>query len=83
MVEQRLEAAGNIGFYSEDRGLVTYGLPRAFFVIDPVDGTRPAAAGLESCVVSVAVVPPSEDARLGDVQFGVVHELKTGNRFES
>jgi myo-inositol-1(or 4)-monophosphatase len=81
VVEQRLEAAGNVGFYSEDRGLVTYGLPRAFFVIDPVDGTRPAAAGLESCVVSVAVVPPSEDARLGDVQFGVVHELKTGNRF--
>jgi myo-inositol-1(or 4)-monophosphatase len=80
-VEQRLEAAGNIGFYSEDRGLVTYGAPRAFFVIDPVDGTRPAAAGLESCVVSVAVVPPSEDARLGDVGFGVVHELKTGNRF--
>jgi myo-inositol-1(or 4)-monophosphatase len=81
VVEQRLEAEGNIGFYSEDRGLVTYGSPRAFFVIDPVDGTRPAAAGLESCVVSVAVVPPSEDARLGDVQFGVVHELKTGDRF--
>jgi myo-inositol-1(or 4)-monophosphatase len=81
VVEQRLEAAGNVGFYSEDRGLVTYGSPRAFFVVDPVDGTRPAAAGLESCVVSVAVVPPSEDARLGDVGFGVVHELKTGSRF--
>jgi myo-inositol-1(or 4)-monophosphatase len=81
VVEERLAAAGNIGFYSEDRGLVTYGSPRAFFVIDPVDGTRPAAAGLESCVVSIAVVPPSEDARLGDVQFGVVHELKTGARF--
>jgi myo-inositol-1(or 4)-monophosphatase len=80
-VEDRLGAAGNVGFYSEDRGLVTYGSPRAFFVVDPVDGTRPAAAGLESCVVSVAVVPPSEDARLGDVQFGVVHELKTGSRF--
>jgi myo-inositol-1(or 4)-monophosphatase len=81
VVEDKLAAAGNIGFYSEDRGLVTYGSPRAFFVIDPVDGTRPAAAGLESCVVSIAVVPPSEDARLGDVQFGVVHELKTGDRF--
>jgi myo-inositol-1(or 4)-monophosphatase len=80
-VERRLEAAGNVGFYSEDRGLVTYGSPRAFFVIDPVDGTRPAAAGLESCVVSVALVPPSEDARLGDVEFAVIHELKTGSRF--
>jgi myo-inositol-1(or 4)-monophosphatase len=79
-VEDTLAAAGDIGFYSEDRGLVTYGRPRAFLVVDPVDGTRPAAAGLESCCVSVAVVPPSEDARLGDVSFGVVHELKSGNR---
>ncbi len=81
VVETRLAAAGDIGFYSEDRGLVTYGNPRAFFVIDPVDGTRPAAAGLESCCVSIAVAPPSEDARLGDVSFGVVEELKTGWRF--
>jgi myo-inositol-1(or 4)-monophosphatase len=79
-VEDTLRAAGDIGFYSEDRGLVTYGRPGAFLVIDPVDGTRPAVAGLESCCVSVAVVPPSEDARLGDVSFGVVHELKTGQR---
>ena len=50
-------------------------------MVDPVDGTRPAAAGLESCCVSIGVVPPSEDARLGDVSFGVVHELKTGARF--
>jgi myo-inositol-1(or 4)-monophosphatase len=80
VVEDTLAAAGDVGFYSEDRGLVTYGRPRAFLVIDPVDGTRPAAAGLESCCVSVAVVPPSEDARLADVSFGVVHELKTGQR---
>lgn len=80
VVEETLGAAGDIGFYSEDRGLVTYGRPRAFLVIDPVDGTRPAVAGLESCCVSIAVVPPSEDARLGDVAFGVVHELKTGQR---
>jgi myo-inositol-1(or 4)-monophosphatase len=81
VVEQRLEAAGDVGFYSEDRGLVSYGRPRGFLVVDPVDGTRPAAAGLESCCVSIGVVPPSEDARLGDVSFGVVHELKTGARF--
>jgi len=81
VVEDALAAEGDIGFYSEDRGLVTYGHPRAFLVVDPIDGTRPAAAGLESACVSVAVVPPSEDARLGDVSFGVVHELKTGQRF--
>jgi myo-inositol-1(or 4)-monophosphatase len=83
VVEEQLAAAGDVGFYSEDRGLVLYGKPRAFLVVDPVDGTRPAAAGLESCCVSIAVVPPSEDARLGDVSFGVVHELKTGARFSA
>jgi myo-inositol-1(or 4)-monophosphatase len=81
VVEDALAAEGDVGFYSEDRGLVTYGRPRAFFIVDPIDGTRPAAAGLESCCVSIAVVPPSEDARLGDVSFGVVHELKSGQRF--
>lgn len=83
VVDDHLRATGDIGYYSEDRGLVVYGQPRAFLVIDPVDGTRPAAAGLESCCVSVAVTPPSEDARLGDVSYGVVEELKTGARFSA
>src|SRR5262249_43809276 len=42
---------------------------------------RPAAAGLEACCVSVAVVPPDRDATLGDVVLGVVQELKSGQRF--
>lgn len=81
VVEERLAAEGDIAFYSEDRGLVRFGSPRAILVIDPVDGTRPAAAGLESCCVSIAVVPADERATLGDVSFGIVHELKTGQRF--
>jgi myo-inositol-1(or 4)-monophosphatase len=81
VVETALADAGDVGFYSEDRGLVVYGRPRCFFVIDPIDGTRPAAAGLESCAVSIAVTPPDEAARLGDVTFGVVHELKTGDSY--
>jgi myo-inositol-1(or 4)-monophosphatase len=81
VVDERLRSVGDIGYYSEDHGLVVYGQPRAFLVIDPVDGTRPAAAGLESCCVSIAVTPPSEDARLGDVSYGVVQELKSGARF--
>jgi myo-inositol-1(or 4)-monophosphatase len=73
--------AGDIAFYSEDRGYVELGRPRAILLVDPIDGTRPAAAGLESCCVSVAVLPPSRDATLGDVEFGVVHEIKVGQRF--
>lgn len=81
VVEELVAAAGDMGFYSEDRGLVVFGRPRAILVVDPIDGTRPAAAGLESCCVSVAVVPPSEAATLGDVELGIVHEIKTGQRF--
>ncbi|MFM7616676.1 MAG: inositol monophosphatase family protein [Actinomycetes bacterium] len=80
-VERVLAAAGDIGMYSEDRGLVTFGRPRALLVIDPVDGTRPAAAGLEAACVSVAVVPAREDATFGEVEFGVVQELRSGARF--
>jgi myo-inositol-1(or 4)-monophosphatase len=80
-LEEMLADAGDVAFYSEDRGFVSYGEPRAVLVVDPVDGTRPAAAGLESCCVSIAVVPPERDATLGDVTFGIVQELKTGARF--
>jgi len=83
VVERGCAEAGNIAYYSEDRGFVTFGRPRAILVVDPIDGTRPAAAGLESCCVSVAVVPPREDATLGDVTFGVVHEIKSGDRFSA
>ena len=63
-VERVLAAAGDIAYYSEDRGYVAYGRPRAVFVIAPVDGPRPAAAGLEAACVSIGVVPPREDATL-------------------
>jgi myo-inositol-1(or 4)-monophosphatase len=75
-----VERAGNLAYYSEDAGLVRVGTPEAMLIADPIDGTRPAAAGLESAVVSIAVVPPDEDATLGDVAFGVVEELKSGIR---
>ena len=78
VVEQMCRDAGDIAFYSEDRGYVEFGTPRAILVVDPIDGTRPAAAGLESCCVSVAVVPPVADATLGDVELGIVHEIKSG-----
>jgi len=76
-----LREAGDLAWYSEDRGLVQVGRPRALLVVDPVDGTRPAAAGFEAACVSIAVVPPDPAAVLGDVSFGVVLELRTGRRF--
>ena len=81
VTEQCCVEAGDIAFYSEDRGYVEIGTPRAILLVDPIDGTRPAAAGLESCCVSVAVLPASQDATLGDVEFGVVQEIKNGHRY--
>src|SRR3954462_2128240 len=48
------EAAPEVAFYSEDRGLMLPGRGAAseVLVVDPIDGTRPAMAGLESCCVS-------------------------------
>ncbi|MFM7224783.1 MAG: hypothetical protein ACKO1Y_05015, partial [Actinomycetota bacterium] len=42
VVDAVCAAAGDIAYYSEDRGWVAYGTPRAVLVVDPIDGTRPA-----------------------------------------
>ena len=75
-----LDERGDVAYYTEDRGLTVVGRPEYLLVIDPIDGTRPAAAGLESCCVSVAVAPfiggGCESLTLGDVFLGVVSEIK-------
>lgn len=79
-VEEFLADRGDIAYYSEDRGLVVLGRPEHLLIIDPIDGTRPAAAGLESCCVSVAVAPfhPGgvESLTLGDAFLGLLTEIK-------
>ncbi len=81
--EAVLEAAGDLAWYTEDRGLVVRGHPKTLLVIDPIDGTRPAGAGLEAACVSVAVAPFDESATLGDVYDGIVLEIKTGTLFRA
>jgi myo-inositol-1(or 4)-monophosphatase len=77
------ERAPETAFYSEDRGLVTPAgaAAREVLVVDPIDGTRPAMAGLESCCVSVAAAPLREDVRMGDVTVGCVVEIPSGAVF--
>jgi myo-inositol-1(or 4)-monophosphatase len=86
--EARMEAflaerAPEISFYSEDRGLVSPAGDRAewVLVVDPIDGTRPALAGLESSCVSVAAAPLDSEPTMADVQVGCVLELKSGVGF--
>ena len=77
------EHAPDVAFYSEDAGLVVPGgaAPRHVLVVDPVDGTRPALAGLESCCVSVAAAPYGEGVTMGDVTAGCCVEIPSGRVF--
>ena len=76
------ERAPDVAFYSEDRGLVEpSGGAATVLVVDPIDGTRPALAGLESCCVSVAVAPLDGEPAMGDVSVGCVVEIPSGAVF--
>jgi myo-inositol-1(or 4)-monophosphatase len=73
--------APELAFYSEDRGLVAPAGAPAVLVVDPVDGTRPALAGLESCCVSVAAAPLDPEPRMRDVSVACVVEIPSGTVF--
>src|SRR3954454_13078326 len=78
------EHAPDVAFYSEDAGLVMPPggrAPKQVLVVDPVDGTRPALAGLESCCVSVAGAPYGEGVAMGDVTVGCCVEIPSGRVF--
>ena len=81
--EYLAERAPDVAFYSEDRGLVDGdGSPEWVLVVDPIDGTRPAMAGLESACVSVAAAPLGDgEPAMGDVSAGCVVEIKSGAVF--
>lgn len=74
------ERAPEVAFYSEDRGLVAAPQARDVLVVDPIDGTRPAMAGLESACVAVALAPLGDgEPVMADVELGCVVEIKTGD----
>jgi myo-inositol-1(or 4)-monophosphatase len=76
------ERAPELAYYSEDRGLVASGTPTEVLVVDPIDGTRPAMAGLESACVAVAVAPLGDgEPTMGDVSAASVVEIKSGAWF--
>ena len=83
MEEFLADRAPNLAFFSEDRGLVSPTGDRAewVLVVDPIDGTRPALAGFESCCVSIAAARLDSDPTMGDVEVGCVMELKSGGSF--
>jgi len=77
------EHAPSVAFYSEDRGLVRPAEEaETVLIVDPIDGTRPALAGLESACVSVAAAPLGDGAPcMADVHTGCIAEIKSGALF--
>jgi myo-inositol-1(or 4)-monophosphatase len=77
------ERAPEVAFYSEDRGMVSPAGRDSEWVliVDPIDGTRPALAGLESCCVSIAAARLDSEPTMADVLVGCVVELKSGQSF--
>ena len=72
--------APRMAFYSEDRGLVATPEATHVLIVDPIDGTRPAMAGLESACVAVALAPLKEGRpTMGHLEVGCVMEIKSGD----
>jgi myo-inositol-1(or 4)-monophosphatase len=86
-LERRLaEVDWPVATYSEDRGLHVWGPPGTplyVLIVDPIDGTRPAVAGLEAACTSVAVARWGEAPVMDDVVYGVVVEIKEGGLFRA
>jgi len=81
LVREAGEAHGlRLAYYSEDRGLVEPQGEAAEYVlvVDPIDGTRPAVCGFESCCVSVAAAPMADRVTLGSVEAACLVEIKSG-----
>jgi myo-inositol-1(or 4)-monophosphatase len=82
LVDFLSERAPRVAFYSEDRGLVAAPDAIDVLVVDPIDGTRPAMAGLESACVAVALAPLGDgDPTMADVSTACVVEIKSGHVF--
>ncbi len=76
------ERAPELAYYSEDRGLVASAEASEVLVVDPIDGTRPAMAGLESACVAVALAPLGDgEPTMGAISTGCVVEIKSGQWF--
>jgi myo-inositol-1(or 4)-monophosphatase len=74
------EHAPGLAFYSEDQGLVASDDCTDVLIVDPIDGTRPAMAGLESACVAVALAPLDDgQPTMADVRVGCVVEIKSGD----
>lgn len=72
-----------VAYYSEDSGYTTFtnAQPQNLLIVDPIDGTRAAKSGFESCVISIASTRIIERPCMADVDNAVVAEILTDRVF--
>lgn len=74
------DSGRSIAVYTESEGLYVLGdRPSHVIVVDPIDGTRGAAADLEMATVSIAAARFTEQPTIGDIESAILKEIKTGN----
>ena len=83
VAENAFAELDDVAYFTEDAGMRVRGRPTAFFLVDPIDGTRPSTAGFETCCVTLAVGPPGDGVTLGDLTYGCIVEIATGAEFEA
>lgn len=83
VVREAMDGIDDVAYFTEDEGLTVRGRPDVLYLIDPIDGTRPATAGYETCCATVAVAPYGSGVTLGDVSYGAIVELSTGSSFQA
>jgi myo-inositol-1(or 4)-monophosphatase len=70
-------ARAPIAYYSEESGYTTFTntQPQNLLIVDPIDGTRAAKSGFESCAISIASTRVIERPCMADVDNACVMEI--------
>lgn len=70
------------GYVTEDKGFVSPPQdPEFIFLIDPVDGSRPAMIGAEMATVTMAVVRGEKEPTFANIEFGLSYAIKENKMF--
>lgn len=75
-VKMLAKSPTKVNLLSEEIGFIDFG-GSSTFVLDPVDGTRNASRGIPFYGVSLAI----GTSRIGDVEYGIVKNIPTGDLF--
>jgi myo-inositol-1(or 4)-monophosphatase len=74
------DSGRSVAVYTESHGLQILGARASHvLVVDPIDGTRGAAADLEMATVSIAAARLTNQPTIGDIEFAILKEIKTGH----